>query len=205
MPQTFTYILLLCTSLLFSPAYTLAQGLFDGPVDRLPPIQRDRLRRGLVVVTGDKGQYTARVLVTATLPQVWAVLTDYGNLAQFIPNMAVSRIIQDQGDRKVVEQVDRRQVFVVNVVSRTVLDISEEKLSKINFRLSEGDLEKLTGTWQIEPVSFVPRQPPTQVLITHTVTVQPKANIPVGAFFEIFEASLAETLSAIAKEVQRRQ
>ncbi len=197
--------MLLCTSLLFSSANTLAQGLFDGPVDRLPPIQRDRLRRGLVVVTGDKGQYTARVLVTATLPQVWAVLTDYDNLAKFIPNMASSRIIQDRGDRKVVEQVDRRQVFVVNVVSRTVLDISEERLSKINFRLAEGDLENLTGTWQIEPVSFVPRQPPTQVLITHTVTVQPKANIPASTFFDIFEASLGETLLAIAREVQRRQ
>jgi len=158
-----------------------------------------------VVVTGSKGQYTARVLVTATLPQVWAVLTDYGNLAQFIPNMASSRIVRDQGDRKVVEQVDRRQVFVVNVVSRTVLDISEEKLSKIHFRLAEGDLENLTGTWQIEPVSFVPRQPPTQVLITHTVTVQPKANIPSATFFDIFEASLSDTLLAIAKEVQRRQ
>jgi len=191
--------------LLFSPTQAVAQGLFDGPVDRLPPIQRDRLRRGQVVVTGSKGQYTARVLVTATLPQVWAVLTDYGNLAQFIPNMASSRIVRDQGDRKVVEQVDRRQVFVVNVVSRTVLDISEEKLSKIHFRLAEGDLENLTGTWQIEPVSFVPRQPPTQVLITHTVTVQPKANIPSATFFDIFEASLSDTLLAIAKEVQRRQ
>jgi len=197
--------LLLCTSLLFSPTQAVAQGLFDGPVDRLPPIQRDRLRRGQVVVTGSKGQYTARVLVTATLPQVWAVLTDYDNLAQFIPNMASSRIVRDQGDRKVVEQVDRRQVFVVNVVSRTVLDISEEKLSKIHFRLAEGDLENLTGTWQIEPVSFVPRQPPTQVLITHTVTVQPKANIPSATFFDIFEASLSDTLLAIAKEVQRRQ
>ncbi len=174
-------------------------------MDRLPPIQRDRLRRGLVVVTGSQGQYTARVLVTATLPQVWAVLTDYDNLAKFIPNMAVSRIVQDQGDRKVVEQVDRRQVFLINVVSRTVLDISEERLSKVSFRLAEGDLETLTGTWQIEPVSFVPRQPPTQVLITHTVTVQPKANVPAGTFFEIFEASLADTLRAIAKEVQRRQ
>jgi Polyketide cyclase / dehydrase and lipid transport. len=191
--------------LLFSPTQAVAQGLFDGPVDRLPPIQRDRLRRGQVVVTGSKGQYTARVLVTATLPQVWAVLTDYGNLAQFIPNMASSRIVRDQGDRKVVEQVDRRQVFVVNVVSRTVLDISEEKLSKIHFRLAEGDLENLTGTWQIEPVSFVPRQPPTQVLITHTVTVQPKADIPSATFFDIFEASLSDTLLAIAKEVQRRQ
>ena len=173
-------------------------------MDRLPSIQRDRLRRGQVVVTGNNGQYTARVLVTATLPQVWAVLTDYDNLAKFIPNMASSRILQDQGDRKVVEQVDRRQVFVVNVVSRTVLEISEEKLAKINFRLTEGDLENLAGAWQIEPVSFVPRQPPTQVLITHTVTVQPKTNIPSATFFDIFEASLTETLLAIAKEVQRR-
>ncbi|MFN3926611.1 MAG: SRPBCC family protein [Pseudanabaenaceae cyanobacterium] len=183
-------------------AYT--QGLFDGPVDRLPAIQRDQLRRGQVVVTGKDGRYTARILVNGSMGQVWSVLTDYGNLSRFIPNITVSRILEDRGEQKVVEQVDRRQVFLVSVVSRTVLQIREEDRQKINFRLLEGDLQTLEGTWLIEPVSFVPRTPPTQVLITYTVHAQPLANIPADAFYEIFTDSLTDTLTAIAKEVTRR-
>jgi ribosome-associated toxin RatA of RatAB toxin-antitoxin module len=183
----------------------LSQGLFDGPVDRLPPIERAKLREGRVVVTGSNGKYTARVLVNATLGQVWAVLTDYGNLSKFIPNMASSKVLEERDGEKIVEQIDSRQVLLVTVVSRTVLAIREENLRKINFRLTAGDLQSMEGSWQIEPVSFVPRTPPTQVLITHTVSVQPQASIPASTFYEIFAGSLRETLSAIAQEVKRRQ
>lgn len=203
MPQILIFILLLFTGWGTFPVY--GQGLFDGPVDRLPPIERAKLREGQVVITGSNGKYTARVLISGTLPQVWAVLTDYANLSKFIPNMTVSRVLEDKGSEKVVEQVDSRQVLVVRVVSRTVLAIREENLRKINFRLTDGDLPSLEGSWQIDPVAFVPRTPPTQVLITHTVAVQPPVNVPASTFYEIFSASLKDTLSAIAREVKRRQ
>lgn len=197
-------VLLAVFSLGANVSFAYGQGLFDGPVDRLPAVQRDQLRRGQVVVTGQEGRYTARVLVTARMDQVWNVLTDYANLSKFIPNMVVSRIVEDRGNHKVVEQVDRRQVVFVSVVSRTLLHITEENRQKINFRLLEGDLQTLEGSWLIEPVSFVPRTPPTQVLITHTVTAQPLANLPADAFYDIFSGSLKTTLGAIAREVQRR-
>ena len=134
--------------------------LFDGPVDRLPSIQRDSLRKGQAVVTGDKGKYVARILVTASPDQVWKVLTDYANLDKFIPNMTSSKIIENRGSRKVIEQIDSRQVFLVSVTSRTKLAIQETERRQIDFRLLDGDLAKMEGYWKIEPVSSVPRRPP---------------------------------------------
>ena len=178
--------------------------LFDGPVDRLPSIQRNSLRKGQTVVTGDRGKYVARVLVTASPDAVWRVLTDYGNLYKFIPNMSSSKILENRGDRKVIEQVDSRQVFLVPIVSRTKLAITETNRRQIDFRLIDGDLAKMEGYWKIEPVSTVPRRPPTQVLITYSINAQPNGSTPADAFYSIFKDALGDTLQAIKKEVKNR-
>lgn len=186
------------------PSLPASASLFDGPVDRLPSIQRDSLRSGQTVVTGDNGKYVAKVLVTAKPEAVWKVLTDYANLARFIPNMTSSKILEDRGDRKVIEQVDSRQVFVVSIVSRTKLAIQETNLKQIDFRLVDGDLSKMEGYWKMEPVSTVPRRHPTQILITYTVNAQPNSSTPSDAFYTIFKEALGDTLQAIKQEVKKR-
>ncbi len=178
--------------------------LFDGPVDRLPSIQRDSLRKGQPIVTGEKGKYVARILVTASADQVWQVLTDYANLDKFIPNMTSSKILENRGPRKVIEQIDSRQVFLVSITSRTKLAIQETERRQIDFRLLDGDLSKMEGYWKIEPVSSVPRRPPNQILITYTVNAQPTDSTPTDAFYSIFKEALGDTLKAIKAEVKSR-
>jgi ribosome-associated toxin RatA of RatAB toxin-antitoxin module len=178
--------------------------LFTGPVDRLPPIERDALRKGRVVVNGDKGNYEAKVLVNASPQVVWNVLTDYANLPRFIPNMASSKILENKGDRKVVEQVDSRQVFLINIQSRTKIALQETFQKQIDFKLVDGDLDSLKGYWKMELVSPYPGAKPNQVLITHNVAAQPKSSVPLSTFYDIFKNSLSETLAAISGEVGRR-
>jgi ribosome-associated toxin RatA of RatAB toxin-antitoxin module len=178
--------------------------LFDGPVDRLPSVQRNSLRSGQTVVTGEKGKYIARVLVTASPDAVWRVLTDYANLYKFIPNMTSSKILENRGDRKTIEQVDSRQVFLISIVSRTKLAIQETDRKQIDFRLIDGDLSKMEGYWKIDVVSSVPRRPPNQVLITYTVNAQPNSSTPTEAFYGIFKEALDDTMQAIKKEIKNR-
>lgn len=186
------------------PSLPAHAALFDGPVDRLPSIQRNSLRQGQTVVTGENGKYVARVLVTASPKAVWQVLTDYANLYKFIPNMTSSKILENRGDRKVIEQIDSRQVFLISVVSRTKLAIQETNQKQIDFRLVDGDLAKMEGYWKMEPVSDVPRKPPTKILITYTVDAQPSGSTPAEAFYSIFKDALGDTLQAIKQEVKKR-
>ncbi|HEY9861195.1 MAG TPA: SRPBCC family protein, partial [Candidatus Obscuribacterales bacterium] len=92
-----------------TPPLVARAELFNGPLDRLPLSERVALRSGKVVVTGDQGRYVAKVLVKASPDVVWAILTDYANLSKFLPNVVSSRVIETDGNRKVVEQVDVRQ------------------------------------------------------------------------------------------------
>ncbi len=188
-----------------TPVLPVRAALFDGAVDRLPSsVERDSLRKGQTVVTGEQGKYVARVLVTASPQIVWQTLTDYANLYKFIPNMTSSKILESRGNRKVIEQIDSRQVFLISITSRTKLAIQETAQKQIDFRLIDGDLAKMEGYWKIEPVSTAPRRPPTQVLITYTVNAQPNSSTPADAFYGIFKESLGDTLQAIKKEIKSR-
>jgi ribosome-associated toxin RatA of RatAB toxin-antitoxin module len=178
--------------------------LFNGPVDKLPPIDRDALRKGRAVVNGEDGKYVGRVLVKASPELVWQVLTDYDNFENFIPNLTSSEVIENDGDRKIVEQVDSRQLFILNIKSRTKLELKETNQERIDFKLIEGDIESLVGSWQIELVSEYPGAPPTQVLITHAVDAVPGSKVPNGVFFEILKGSINQTLSAISDEILSR-
>jgi ribosome-associated toxin RatA of RatAB toxin-antitoxin module len=165
---------------------------------------RNLLEQGKVLVTGEKGQYKAQVLINSTLDTAWSVLTDYDKLAQFVPNLESSKILESQGNRTIVEQVGARQVLFVRVRSRVRSELKETAKTRIDFQLLEGDLAKLQGYWQVEPVLTTPNHGSPQVLVTQVIEAQPKDGVPKGIFYSIFKDSLAETLGAIRQETLRR-
>ncbi len=62
----------------------------------------------------------------------------------------------------------------------------------------KGDFKNLQGTWQLEQVTD------NQILITHTVKVQPQSSTEKLLFFGIYESSLEATLEAISQEITKR-
>ncbi len=179
--------------------------LFNGPVDQLSPVERAELRSGKVLVTGEKGNYVGRVLVTASVAQVWAVLTDYPGFSRFLPHVTSSRVVKVNGDQKTIEQIDERRVLVLNVRSRVLSTVTETNQHRITFRRIEGDVPKLEGYWSVEPVAPYAGAPPDQVLITQVVTVEPVENVPTGMFYNFFKNSLRDNFVAIHKEIDRRE
>ncbi len=178
--------------------------LFNSPVDQLPVSERVKLRNGQVLVTGEKGKYTAKVLLTASPDIAWEVLTDYDHFSKFLPHTVSAKVISVNGNQKVVEQVDTRQVFLMNVQSRIRSATTETPKSRIDFRQIDGDLQSLEGYWKIEPVAPYSGAKANQVLITQVVDAQPKSGTPKKIFYNLFKDSLGEIMIAIRKEVDRR-
>ncbi|NMG22416.1 SRPBCC family protein [Brasilonema bromeliae] len=178
--------------------------LFNSPVDKLPVAERVKLRNGQALVTGEKGKYTAKVLVTASPDIAWEVLTDYDNFSKFLPNTVSGKVLEVNGNQKVVEQVDTRQVFLMNVQSRIRSAITETAKNRIDFRQIDGDLQSLDGYWKIEPVAPYSGAKANQVLITQVVEAQPKSGTPKKIFYNLFKDSLGDILTAVKREVDRR-
>lgn len=191
-----------CVLTVFVPD-TVAK-LFDGPVDKLPVAQRVALREGKVTLTGEQGQYVCRILVNANLDSTWQVLTDYENFEEFLPGVAESELIQNNGDRKIVQQINQVKTLIFTTEARVRLAISESYPQQIAFSFVDGDLDSLEGTWLLEPVSPYPSAPPDRVLITHRVNVEPNNTLGKSIFYDIYESTLEKTLSAIADEAEER-
>lgn len=192
----------LLLSIMFSSPVTAK--LFDGPVDRLPLEQRVSLKKGELVFLGKAGDYTSRLLIKTSMDNVWQVLTDYENFAEFLPGVVSSELIETNGDRKVFEQINKIKTLVFSIESRVKVATIESYPEQIAFEAVDGDLKAMNGKWMLEPVSPYPSAPFDQVLITHQVMVEPAKTPSDGIFFSIYEDRLQETLKAIKQEVEKR-
>ena len=208
-PRKYRFLVLLilgaiaCISTItFSPAANAK--LFDGPVDLLPREQRVTLRRGEVILLGEKGNYTCRILTDSNIESAWQVLTDYENFAEFLPGVASSTLIEQNGDRKIFEQINKVKTLVFSIEARLQIANTETYPEQIAFEAVDGDIKSLKGKWTLEPVSPYPSAPPDQVLLTHTVMVEPNKSLSDEIFYKIYENRLQETVAAIKQEVEKR-
>lgn len=149
-------------------------------------------------VTGKEGQYIAKIVVNSSVDTAWKVLIDYNNFDQFLPNVISSKVLKTEGNHKVFEQVYQIQAFIFNQKTRVKIATTETYPKQIDFKLVDGDLKALQGTWKIEPISE------KQVLIEHQVKVDPGSTPSLTLFYNIYQNSLKQTLEAIKKEMESR-
>lgn len=179
--------------------------LLKNPLDSLPVQERVSLRQGKPVVSGENGDYTARILVDATPSQAWSVITDYKNYSRFMPNVIASSVLKSNGNNHIFEEVDRFHVApLINITARTRIAVTETPQSSFKFQMVEGKLKQLQGSWNIQPVSGYPGTPINQVLLTHKIQAQPKSKTNKGVFYRIFRRHVEETVKAVRQEVTRR-
>ena len=162
------------------------------------------VREGQVILTGEQGQYTGKMIVRASPAIAWAVLTDYDNYEKFLPDVAESNLVENNGNNKIFEQVKIIQAAIFSRRSKIRIAVTETYPKKIAFRMTSGKIKSLQGSWTIQPLSRPNGNMPIQLLITHQVEVDPGNVSWRGIFYGIYEDSLEETLQAISKEINRR-
>ena len=187
-------LLIISFSLNFS---VFAQDISLAKVELSAQEQTD-LYRGKVILKGEKGDYLGQVMATGNKDQAWSVLTDYDNFADFLPNVASSKLVIDEGDRKIFEQVNVVDLWLFTEEFTVQIEAQETKLQQVQFQQFKGDLKSLNGTWQIEEIN------PNQILVTHRVKVEPGSNTEKPFFYGVYESSLEDTLMAIAQEITKR-
>lgn len=181
-------------SITLTPTVSIAA---SNPIAQLPAQEQTALRSGDAYLTGQDGQYTCRILVTAPVATAWKVLTDYNNFKNFLPNVTASQVVESKGNRKVFEQVYTIQALIFSQDSRVRIAATETYPKQIDFQMVDGDLESLKGVWRIDPVSA------NQVMITHQVSVTPKTKKNRALFYGIYEDTLENTLRAVKQQAEK--
>ena len=187
----------------------MAAELLENTLTPLTPAQITALNEGEILVSGEDGSYTARVVVPASVDEAWEVLTDYGNFTTFLPNTISSEILETQGNRYIVEQVSQQRILFLDVRSRIRTENIHTEKERIDFNYLEGDFDRLQGYWTIEAIPSNETDnetlEPAELLLTQVIEVQPSRGTPEELFNDLFQNALENNLAAIRQEVIRRQ
>jgi ribosome-associated toxin RatA of RatAB toxin-antitoxin module len=180
-----------------SPQPVEAAGLSAGqPSERscsLDTIQQEMERL-------EQGTRRLAVLLRLTLEPdwIWAVLTDYGNLDRFIPNLMSSRQLWRQGNRVALEQVGSQQFCGLRFSARVELELEEDPAAgELRFRMLSGDFRRFEGTWRVDCDEISTR-------LLYDLTVQGKPGMPIGLIEQRLQQDLACNLRGVQQEAVRR-
>jgi hypothetical protein len=183
-----SYLLIVTLSLFAVYSQLTLARVPNNPQELLSLVQNDNSREGDAVLQGSNGNYIGRVTVRGPLITIWAA------------NVIESRLLQSKGNIKFFEQVQLFQVLVASRRARVKLEVTEKPQNRIDFKVVEGEVKSLKGSWKIE------RQSGDLYLLTHQVSVEPdiRSNFNRKIFYSVYEDTLERTLTAVKEEVDKR-
>ncbi|KAK4762273.1 hypothetical protein SAY87_030157 [Trapa incisa] len=149
-----------------------------------------------IVKTGKRSRrIVSRVGIDATLDTIWGILTEYERLADFIPGLAVSQLMEKREKFARLYQIGQQDLaFGLKFNAKGVVDCYEKDLESlpsgqrrdIDFKMIQGDFQVFQGKWSVEQFhgdgyhgSNFTCDRNFQSALSYVVDVEPKLWLPV--------------------------
>ena len=155
-----------------------------------------------VVVTAARDGDVLRIQASAefegTLAQTWQVLTDYDNLAKFIPNLSLSRVTARSADGITVEQKGEVRLLFFSFPIEVKLAVSESPPTKVMSRAIEGNFREMSGTYLVDEHSG-------RIRLRYSGRMVPGFFVPPLIGTWVLRNNVEMTFNALVDEIVRRQ
>lgn len=144
------------------------------------------------------------ITVTATAEMqvdsrtAWNVISDYDHLAEFIPEMRSSRVIERDGDKVLIEQAGLFTFLVFKQPVEVKLALVESPPRGIVARVVSGNLKQMDGRYTLEDL------PAGKVRLSYAGRVVPDFFVPPIIGKVIVRSVLTKQFTALVKEILRR-
>ncbi|KAK6260437.1 Coenzyme Q-binding protein COQ10 [Theobroma cacao] len=168
---------------------------------------------------GNSRTIRSKIGIEASLDTVWNILTDYEKLADIIPGLAVSKVVEKKDKFARLYQIGQQNLPLgLKFNAKGVLDCYEKDLEilpsgkkrEIQFKMVEGDFTRFEGTWLIEQFNkgkckgneaFAGQE--FQTTLSYLVDVKPKMWLPVRLVEGRLSSEIKTNLSCIREEAKR--
>lgn len=127
----------------------------------------------------------------------WQVLTDYDNLASFVPGLQTSRIVSGAGEPLLLRQTGQSGFLWFSMPLEVVVRIREMPLIAIFFDTVSGNLKSKSGEWRFE-------QRDDATLLSYRVHVVPGFWVPPLIGAAVIGQDVRNMLTGVTQEIQRR-
>ncbi|MEJ8847695.1 SRPBCC family protein [Variovorax rhizosphaerae] len=168
----------------------------QAPVQTRPPlptqISIETTGKGnlIIVDASDEMQVEART--------VWDAVTDYDNLAEFIPDMRVSRVVQREGNTLLVEKQGEFRFLLFRQPVDVRMKVIESPQRRVVARAVGGNVRALLGVYAIESLPEGTVRPSYSGRLIPDFPVPPLIGVPV------VRRVLAKQVTAPVDEIVRR-
>ncbi|NMM25754.1 MAG: cyclase/dehydrase [Glaciimonas sp.] len=142
-------------------------------------------------------------LVRATPQQTWAVLTDYGRLPEFVPDLLSSTLLSRCGDEAILEQRGSAGFLIMRQAIHLVVRVTEHPFSTLDVALVKGNMKHYASRWELTPVDSG-AVTGTSTLITYRGSMEPDFFVPLLLGRAKVQADVRKMLAAVVAEVERR-
>jgi hypothetical protein len=144
---------------------------------------------------------SARATVRAPLPLIWHTLTDYEHLAEFIPGMKRSRVLERRGSTAIVEQIGEAGFLIFHYPIAVVVETDEHYPATIGVRVLTGNLRQLDGAYRIETVLGAP----DEYVLRWRGIIEPDIPLPLFITAPGLRETVADQFIGMIKEIERRR
>jgi hypothetical protein len=137
--------------------------------------------------------------VPGDIGAAWGVLSDYNRLAEFVPDMQVSRVVSRPGEPIRVYQRGAKSWLLLDMPLELVFQMEETPASRIRFRMLSGNIENMFGEWRIAAHG-------SWVRVTYLAHMKPGLLSPrVPGDYLLIEEDIETMMKAIGQEILRRK
>jgi ribosome-associated toxin RatA of RatAB toxin-antitoxin module len=147
---------------------------------------------------GDVLHVDASAVFEGTIAATWPVLTDYGRLADFVPDLHSSRVIARNGNQVEVEQKGQASVLFVSFPIDVRLAITEHPYERVESRAIGGNFRELQSTYRLE-------EGEGRVLLRYTGRMLPDFYVPPLIGTLVLRRNIEAAFHALVNEIERAQ
>jgi len=147
---------------------------------------------------GDALEIACRAELEAPVALVWDTLTDYDRLAEFIPGMRRSRVLERRGPAVIVEQSGEARFLFFSIPIEVTVSTLEQPPRSIEASMLKGNLKRLQGAYRIEPRSG------GRVLLAWNGTIE-ALSLPPLLGEMLLRASIEDQFRGMVREIERRE
>jgi carbon monoxide dehydrogenase subunit G len=139
----------------------------------------------------------AEATVAAPIATVWGTLTDYDNLARFIPGMSSSAVQLRAGNRVLLEQKGEARFLVFAYPIEVLLEVLESPGDSIVSRGVGGNLRRMSGRYDLE-------RSQGGIRLRYRGELEPGFELPPVVGTLALRTMVEEQFAAMVAEIERR-
>ncbi len=160
------------------------------------PISVEARRQGSAV------QVTTQALVRAPLEVIWQTLTDYDHLAEFVPDIVSSRVIERQGSTVTVEQAGKAHLWFFTYAIDVVVEVTEQPPHTLAVRVLRGNLKQLEGGYRLDKIEG---KQGDEYLLQWSGLIEPALPVPTAVALPLMRSNIARQFEGMVREIERRE